>query len=81
MTNTMKIEYASIEIVTVFAVVINGQVEFREKNDSYQLNEFEVPENVDTETKLGHYLEECIEKSSCNIGSISYLYVSDFPEV
>lgn len=79
MTNTNKVEYANIEIMTVFAVVINGQVEFREKNDSYSLREFEVPDDIDTETKLGQYLDKLLEKAPYNIGKISYLYASDLP--
>lgn len=78
MTNTKTIKSAFIELVTVFAVVNNGELEFREKTDGYSLDEFEVPETVDTEDKLEQYLQECIDNSSRDIGSIRFFCSSDF---
>ena len=81
MTKTKKIEYASIDLVTTYAVVIDGQVEFRQKIEYFTIENFDVPEVVDNEKKLDQYLSERLYKSDCDIASVRSVYVHDWEEV
>jgi hypothetical protein len=81
MTNPKKIEYASVDIMTPYATVINGQVVFTSKTESSVLTDFEVPEYVSTQDELDLYLNDLLNESGCDIACISSIYVHEWSEV
>jgi len=40
MTNSKKIEYASVDLTTTYAAVVDGQVKFRENTANHILKNF-----------------------------------------
>lgn len=81
MTNPKTIEYASIDIVTPYATVINGQVVFTSKTESSVLTNFKVPNHVSTQDELDLYLNDLLNESGCDIACISSIYVHEWNEV
>jgi hypothetical protein len=81
MTDSKKIEYASVDIMTPYATVINGQVVFTSKTESSILTDFEVPDHVNTQDELDLYLNDLLNESGCDIACISSIYVHESNEV
>jgi hypothetical protein len=81
MTDSKKIEYASVDIMTPYATVINGQVVFTSKTESSILTDFEVPDHVNTQDELDLYLNDLLNESGCDIACISSIYVHEWNEV
>jgi hypothetical protein len=81
MTNSKKIEYASVDIMTPYATVINGQVVFTSKTESSVLTDLEVPGYVNTQDELDLYLNDLLNESGCDIACISSIYVHEWNEV
>jgi len=81
MTHPKTIEYASVDIVTPYATVINGQVVFTSKTESSVLTNFEVPNHVSTQDELDLYLNDLLNESGCDIACISSIYVHEWNEV
>lgn len=81
MTNSKKIEYVSVDIMTPYATVINGQVVFTSKTESSVLTDFEVPGYVNTQDELDLYLNDLLNESGCDIACISSIYVPEWNEV
>lgn len=81
MTYPKLIEYASVDIATPYATVINGQVVFTSKTESSVLTNFEVPNHVSTQDELDLYLNDLLNESGCDIACISSIYVHEWNEV
>jgi len=81
MTHPRKIEYASIEIMTPYATVINGRVVFTSHTESSVLTNFEVPNYVTNQDELDLYLNNLLNESGCDIACIFNIYVHEWNEV
>jgi hypothetical protein len=81
MTNSKKIKYASVDVMTPYATVINGQVVFTSKTESSILTDFEVPDHVNAQDELDLYLNDLLNESGCDIACISSIYVHEWNEV
>jgi len=81
MTNTKKIEYASVQVTSTFPYISDGQIYFTEKSNRFVLENFQVLDHVNTEDDLDLYLNELLNDSGCDIASICDVYVADFSEV
>ena len=81
MTNSKKIKYASVDVMTPYATVINGQVVFTSKMESSILTDFEVPDHVNAQDELDLYLNDLLNESGCDIACISSIYVHEWNEV
>ena len=49
MTKTKKIDYASIDVVITYPCVVDGCIVFRDTVEDYALENFEIPEEIETE--------------------------------
>jgi hypothetical protein len=81
MTNSKKIEYASVDITTPCLTIIDGQVVFTSKTESSILTDFEVPDHVNTQDELDLYLNDLLNESGYDIACISSIYVHEWNEV
>ena len=81
MTNTKTIEYASIDVTSTYATVVDGHVRFCEKTESCVLKNFDVPSSIATEDDLDLYLNELLNDSGCDIACLGNVYVADSSEV
>ena len=81
MTYSRTIEYASIDMMTSYATVINGRVVFTFQTETFVLTNFEVPNQVTNRDELDLYLNELLNESGCDIACISSVYVHDWNEV
>jgi len=81
MTNSKKIEYASVDITTPCLTVNNGQVEFHEDTETHVLENFFVPVTIETEKQLDHYLSQLLYNSDCDTSYVRGVYVHQWNEV
>ena len=81
MTNSQKIEYASVDIETTCPKVIDGQVRFLQFTQNYILKDFIIPVSINNDKELNRYLSELLYKSDCDIASIRDVYVREWNEV
>ena len=75
------IEYASVDIVTPYVTVINGQVVFTTQTQTSVITDFQVPNQVNSQDDLDLYLNELLNESGCDIACISNIYVHEWNEV
>ena len=81
MTNSKKIEYASVDLTTTHAAVVDGQVKFRENTANHILKNFFVPDTIETEKQLSDHLSQLLYKSDCDIASVRSVYVQEWNAV
>ena len=78
MTKTKKIEYASIDVVITYPCVVDGCIIFRDTVEDYTLENFEVPEEIETENQLQSYFDDLFYDSGADIVSIKSVFVYDW---
>jgi hypothetical protein len=78
MINSKKIEYASIDIKTTYPTIVGGQVKFRQSLKNYILNDFLVPDSIDSDKGLKQYLDDLLYKSDSDVASVDNVYVHEW---
>jgi len=81
MTNPKKIEYASVDITKPVLTIVDGEVVFDVHTEEHVLVNFFVPETIETEKQLNHYLSQLLYDSECDTASIRDVYVHEWNEV
>ena len=78
MTKTKKIDYASIDVVITYPCVVDGCIVFRDTVEDYALENFEIPEEIETENQLQSYFDDLFYDSGADIVSIKSVFVYDW---
>ena len=78
MTKTKKIEYASIDIVITYPCIVDGCITFRDMVEDYTLEDFYVPEEIESESQLQSYFHDLFYDSGADIVSIKSVFVYDW---
>jgi hypothetical protein len=78
MTNFKKIEYASVDITTPCLIVIDGMIRFDVTTEDHVLENFFVPETIETEKQLDHYLSQLLYNSDCDTSYVRGVYVHEW---
>jgi len=81
MNNTKKIEYASVKVTSTYPCVEDGQIYFTQESNTFVLEDFEVPDFVNNEEELDHYLNELLNESGSDIASVGNVFILDSSEV
>jgi len=81
MTNPKKIKYAAVDITKPVLTVVDGEVVFDVHTEEHVLENFFVPETIETEKQLDHYLSQLLYDSDCDTASIRDVYVHEWNEV
>ena len=81
MTNSRKIEYASVDIETTYPTVTDGKLRFKQLTQTYVLKDFFIPDSIHTEKELDRHLNDLLYKSDCDIASVCDVYVKEWHEI
>ena len=65
-----------ISISSPYPSVVNGEIVFRETEEYYRLNNFEIPSGLETDEDIKEYLNDLLDQSDCDIASIDSVAVS-----
>ena len=75
MTTSNMLREAIVSISFPYPAVVNGEVIFRETTESYQLNNFEIPSDLETDEDIKEYLNDLLDQSCCDIASIEHVTI------
>ena len=65
-----------ISISSPYPSVVNGEIVFRETEEYYRLNNFEIPSGLETDEDIKEYLNDLLDQSCCDIASIDSVAIS-----
>jgi hypothetical protein len=71
---TKKIS-ATIEVSFPHPIVENGRVLFAEKSNTYQLNNIEIPSDLETSADVKDYFSGLLRESDCDIALIEHVSI------
>ena len=76
MTTSNILREAIVSISFPYPAVVNGEVVFCETTESYQLNNFEIPSDLETDEDIKEYLNDLLDQLCCDFASIDSVAIS-----
>ena len=76
MTTSNILREAIVSISFPYPAVVNSEVIFCETTETYQLNNFEIPSDLESDEDIKGYLNDLLDQSCCDIASIDSVAIS-----
>ena len=65
-----------ISVSSPYPSVVNGGIIFRETEEWYRVNNFEIPSGLETDEDIKEYLNDLLDQLCCDFASIDSVAVS-----